>query len=269
MKILKDINSLKKALYLQSNLGFVPTMGGLHKGHISLIKESQKKCKKTLVSIFINPKQFNKNKDFLTYPKNFKKDLIILKKLKVNLVFLPKSKEIFKKGYKKNFLPQSQKKLCAKYRKGHFEGVLDVMEQFVKIINPKYIFMGKKDFQQIFLVNKYIVKKYNSKIFKCETIRDKNFAALSTRNLLLGNKNLKKVGYIAKNIYKFKQKLRNKKKIKKYLYEKKKELIEQFNIRLEYLEVLNESDLNIYNHKKKFRVFIAYYLNKIRLIDNF
>jgi len=83
------------------------------------------------------------------------------------------------------------------------------------------------------------------------------------------NKNLKKVGYIAKNIYKFKQKLRNKKKIKKYLYEKKKELIEQFNIRLEYLEVLNESDLNIYNHKKKFRIFIAYYLNKIRLIDNF
>ncbi len=97
MKILKKIHDLKKAIKNDSNLGYVPTMGGLHEGHISLIKKSKKKCKRTLVSIFVNPKQFNSKKDFEKYPRNLLNDLYILDKLKVDYVFLPKKNEIFKK----------------------------------------------------------------------------------------------------------------------------------------------------------------------------
>ena len=97
MKILLNISDLNKAISKVGNLGFVPTMGMLHDGHISLIKNSKKKCKKTLVSIFVNPKQFNKTNDYKNYPRNLKRDLNILKNLKVDFVFLPKKSEIFKK----------------------------------------------------------------------------------------------------------------------------------------------------------------------------
>ncbi len=269
MKVLKNIADLKSAINRVSDLGFVPTMGGLHKGHISLIKESQKKCKVTLVSIYINPKQFNKSNDFLTYPRNLHKDVKVLKKLKVNLLFLPKTREVFKKDYKTNMLFKNQKILCAKFRKGHFEGVLDVMEQFIKLINPKYIFMGEKDYQQLFLVKSLVYKKYNSKVFCCKTIRDKNFVALSTRNFLLNKKKLLTAGLIAKNLYRFKSKLKKIKNVNRYILIKKEELVSKFSIKIEYLEVLNESDLKKYKYKSKFKLFIAYYLDKIRLIDNF
>ena len=249
MKVLRNIGGLKKAISETRNLGFVPTMGGLHKGHVSLIRKSQTKCKKTLVSIYVNPKQFNKSKDFLNYPRNLKKDFKILKKLKIDFLYLPKTKEIFKEKNKKIILPQVQKKLCAKSRKGHFEGVLNIMSRFIKLIKPKYIFMGEKDFQQLYLINKFIIKKYTSKIYKCKTIRDKNFLALSSRNFLLNKKNIIYAGFIAKSLYKFKYKLKNINKINKFILSKKKELTNNFGIKIEYLEACNESDLGELRYK--------------------
>ena len=165
MKILRTKHDLKEAINKIKNLGFVPTMGSIHSGHISLIKKSKLKCNKTLVSIYINPKQFNNKKDFSKYPRNMKRDLKILEKHKVNFVFTPSTKEIYKKKrIKKIVLPNKYKILCAKSRKGHLEGVLDIMDRFIKLINPKYTFMGEKDFQQLFLVNKFIGKKYLSLI---------------------------------------------------------------------------------------------------------
>ena len=197
MKILRTKNDLKEATKKIKNLGFVPTMGSMHNGHISLIKKSKLLCNKTLVSIYVNPKQFNSKKDFSKYPKNITRDLSILKKLKINFVFTPSTKEIFKeKRAKKIILPNNQKILCARFRKGHFEGVLDIMDRFIKLINPKYTFMGEKDFQQLFLVNKFIGKKCQNKIFPCKTIRDKNFLALSSRNYLLSKNELQKAGLI-------------------------------------------------------------------------
>ena len=138
MKILLNNSDLNKALTNVSNLGFVPTMGALHKGHISLIEKSKKKSNKTLVSIFVNPKQFNNPKDFKSYPKNTKKDLSVLKKLKVDYVFLPSQDDIYKfKKFKKIKISQKQKIMCAKLRKGHFEGVLDVMNRLTYLIHPQ------------------------------------------------------------------------------------------------------------------------------------
>ena len=129
MKILLDKCSLFESLRPFNDLGFVPTMGGIHKGHLSLINKSNRLCKITIVSIFINPKQFNNKKDLKSYPRNINKDLKILKKTKkVDFVYLPRFKDIYNdKNKSKIKLSKKDTILCAKYRKGHFEGVLDVM----------------------------------------------------------------------------------------------------------------------------------------------
>ena len=159
MIIFKSINKLVKEVNFKADIGFVPTMGSLHKGHISLIKASQKKCKKTIVSIFVNPSQFNKLNDYKRYPRNLTKDLSILKKLKIDYVLVPSKKDIFKnKKMMKIKINPKYKILCAKFRPGHFEGVLGVINQFLKIIKAKYMFLGEKDFQQVFLIKNHVKK---------------------------------------------------------------------------------------------------------------
>ena len=270
MKILRTKNDLKEATNKIKNLGFVPTMGSLHNGHISLIKKSKLICNKTLVSIYVNPKQFNNKKDFSKYPKNITRDLNILKKLRIDFVFTPSTKEIYKeKRIKKIVLPNKYKILCAKSRKGHFEGVLDIMDRFIKLINPKYTFMGEKDFQQLFLVNKFIGKKYKNKIFPCKTVRDKNFLALSSRNFLLSKNEFNKAGLIAKYLSKLKSSLKKNNEDHNDILIKKKELQKKFNIKIDYLEIRNEKNLTSLIKNKKIRLFVAYYINKVRLIDNF
>ena len=270
MKILRSKHDLKEAISEINNLGFVPTMGSIHNGHISLIKKSKHKCNKTLVSIYVNPKQFNNRKDFKNYPRNITKDLNLLKKHKVNFVFLPSTKEIFKEEImKKIVLSKKDKILCAKFRKGHFEGVLDIMDRLIKLINPRYTFMGEKDFQQLFLVNKFIGKKYKNIILSCKTVRNKNFLPLSSRNFLLSKKDLKKAGQISKYLFKLKFSLKKNNKVNNYLFIKKKELQKKFNIKIDYLEARNEKNLSTSLKNSKIRLFVAYFINIIRLIDNF
>ena len=146
MIIFKSINKLNKEVNFKANIGFVPTMGSLHNGHIYLIKSCKKYCKKTLVSIFINPSQFNKKSDLQNYPRNLKKDIKVLKKIKVDYLLIPRIKEIYKKNKDKKIkLNKNDKLMCAFYRPGHFEGVLAVIKQFLKKIKPRYIFLGEKD----------------------------------------------------------------------------------------------------------------------------
>ena len=270
MKILLNNNDLNEALYTVSNLGFVPTMGSLHKGHISLIKKSLKRCKKTIVSIFVNPTQFNKKKDYKKYPRNIKKDLSILRKLHVDYLFLPKNEHIYNYPKKSKFyLNKKEKILCAKYRKGHFEGVIDVMDRLTSMIKPKKIFMGEKDFQQLYLVKRYIEKKYKSTIISCKTIRDKNKLPLSSRNLLLKKKDLNEAGKIINNLILFKKHLIGKKNIRRLLMVEKQKLKKLYKIKIEYLDLRNKSNLKNSNWLRNSNIFIAFYINKVRLIDNF
>ena len=270
MKILFNKNDLNEALNNVSNLGFVPTMGSLHKGHVSLIKKSIKDCSKTIVSIYVNPKQFNNKNDFDNYPRNNKKDLLILKKLKVNYVYLPRTQDIYD-SYKINKIKISKKDqiLCANFRRGHFEGVIDVMNRLTKIIKPKKIFMGEKDFQQLFLVRKFISKKNHCKIIECKTIRNSGKVALSSRNLLLKNHELIKASKIAQNLILFKKIINNQKEIGNLIKLKKHELIKLFNIKIEYLELRNKLNLKLSKKGLNSKIFFAYYINRIRLIDNF
>jgi len=270
MKILLNNTSLLESLRPFNDIGFVPTMGGIHKGHLSLINKSNKLCKKTIVSIFVNPKQFNNKKDLRSYPRNIKKDLKILKKSKkVDFVYLPKFKDIYKDKKKSQItLLKKDKILCAKFRKGHFEGVLDVMNKLTKIINPQKIFMGEKDFQQLYLVKKQLERTYKTKVIPCKTIRDRNNVALSSRNFLLNKSNLITAAKIYETLVDIKKNTKNKKNIRSFLNLKKKELQNNYKIKIDYLELRNIKNLKISSANKNSRLFIAYYLNNIRLIDN-
>ena len=271
MKILLNNQILNRKIRPFDDIGFIPTMGGIHEGHISLIKRSKKICKKTIVSIFVNPKQFNNNKDFKTYPINIKKDLSILKKIKgIDFIYIPKFKDIYETKRKSKIkIAKKDKILCAKFRRGHFEGVLDVMDRLTNLIKPKKIFMGKKDFQQLFLVKNYIEKKYKIKVIGCDTIRNKNKLALSSRNFLFNKDDLDIAEKISKTFFLVKKKIKINKNIDKYLLETKRNMQKTFNIKIEYLELRNEKNLSISKKIIGSKIFVSYYLKGIRLIDNF
>jgi len=270
MKILLNKTSLTKSLGPFNDIGFVPTMGSIHKGHLSLINKSNQVCNKTIVSIFVNPKQFNNKKDFKTYPKNMKKDLQLLNKTKqVDFIYIPKFKDIFNNNKKPKIkINKKDKILCAKFRKGHFEGVLDVMDRLTNIVKPNKIFMGEKDFQQLFLVKKYLKNKYDTKVIGCKTIREKNKVALSSRNYLLSKKNLALASVIIRKLINLKKNIKLKKNKNRYLKTVKNDLEKKFNIKIEYLELRNIYNLKLSSVINKSRLFVAYYLNGVRLIDN-
>ena len=270
MKIFKDKHALQKEILKTKGISFVPTMGSLHNGHISLIKQSKKLKLKTLVSIFVNPKQFNKKSEFRSYPRNAKKDIKQLKKMRTNYLYIPTYKDLY--GFKpreKVYLDKFSKKLCGKFRNGHFEGVLNVVNRFIEIIKPRYIFLGRKDYQQLYLIKKHIEKRgIKSKVIECKTIREKNGIASSSRNINLDKNQIK----IASNIYYY---LLNLKKniIKDYslfnINKVKKDLINLGASKIDYLENYNiKTFKKIKRQSKKFNIFIAYYIKKIRLIDN-
>ena len=271
MKIILNNHDLSKTLGPFKDIGFIPTMGGIHEGHISLIKRSIKSNKKTIVSVFVNPKQFNNTKDFNLYPANIKKDLSILKKIKkIDFVYIPKFEDVYENKRKSKVkIEKKYKILCAKYRKGHFEGVLDVMNRLAKLIKPKKIFMGKKDFQQLFLVKKFIENKFNTKVIGCKTIRNKNKLALSSRNFLLKQNELKDIEKISKNFLNLKNKIKQTKNINKFLQKTKKDFERFFNIKIEYLENRKTNNLSISNEYNGSKIFLGYYYNGVRFIDNF
>ena len=204
------------------------------------------------------------------YPRNITKDLIILKKLKVDIVYVPTYKDIFAfKPKKKLFLDKFSNKLCGKFRKSHFKGVVNVINRFLEIISPKYILLGIKDFQQLYLINSHIKKnKINTVVVPCKTIRETNGVACSTRN---NNINKKKL-LIAAKVYHY---LKNKKKLinndpSNFNFFKFKTELFKFGLnKIDYIKLYKSEDFKKLSIKNKMnKIFIAYYLNKVRLIDN-
>ena len=266
MIIFKSINKLNKEVNFKADIGFVPTMGALHKGHVSLIRKSQYKCKKTLVSIFVNPTQFNNKRDYKKYPKNIKNDIKLLKKLKVDYVLIPTIQDVYKNKKKKKFkISKANKILCAKYRPGHFEGVLSVINQFKNKLKINKIFLGEKDYQQYILIKAFLKKNSKIKIVLCKTVRMKNGLAYSSRNKLLNYKSIKESVLIVSKIKKIfsliKMNLNNRLLIKNFINKYKK-----YNI--EYIELRNKNNLSKKIDKKNVKIFFAFYVQGIRLIDN-
>ena len=170
MKIIVSKKKLKELLHNEKNLGFVPTMGALHRGHVSLIKKCILENTRTIVTIFVNKPQFNKRADYNRYPRSVKKDIVTLKKLKINFLYLPIEEEIYPNGQSKNIkINPLSKKLCGKFRPGHFKAVVDVVNRFINIIKPKKIYFGEKDMQQLKIIDDFVRKNHkNTKVIGCK-----------------------------------------------------------------------------------------------------
>ena len=275
MIICKSIKSIQKCLMdnklKKKRISFVPTMGSLHQGHLSLVKKAKNENSTVVVSIFINPTQFGPNEDYKNYPRNINKDIRALKKLSIDFLFIPKKNQILNHDTSKLNCPKLpvEKIMCGKSRPNYFPGVGNIVIKLFDIIKPDIVFFGEKDYQQYYFIKKIIKKiKFKTKIVLCKTIRDKDGLALSSRNVYLN----KKEKYIAKNIIKILKKTRfellKNNFSKKILNKNKKLLLKKGINKIDYFE-LRSNDLKItFNDRKKIRLFIAVFIGKIRLIDN-
>ena len=253
------------------SVGLVPTMGSLHEGHLSLIRKALMKNKKVIVSIYVNPMQFDDSSDLKKYPRNIKNDLQKLKSFSDIFVYAPHDNDIYEKKEKKkkyNF-GQFTKIMEGKIRPGHFDGVATIVEKLLRMFNPSDAYFGEKDFQQLILI-KTLAKELKLKvnINGCKTIREDDGLAMSSRNKLLSIEERK----IARNIIRL---LKKAKKLYKNstLEETKSEIVKDAilikNLNLEYFEILDLSMISDFLEEgEEIRAFIACKVGKIRLIDN-
>ena len=275
MHIFKEKNQLIKFLSNNNkyvNIGFIPTMGSIHQGHLSLIKESQKKCDLTICSIYINPTQFNDKKDYENYPKDINSDLKKLNNIKCDVVYTPKSNDFYdKKEVAENYNFNSlDNNLEGKHRPGHFNGVATIVEKLLKIVKPKYAFFGEKDLQQLSIIKQLVKdKNINTVIIGCETIREKNGLAKSSRNKLLSKSNMEKSAAI------YQQLLFCKKNFNAIpLHDLKNQVLKKLKklgFKIDYFEFIDLKTFSIQIEKRsgiKYAACIAVIISEVRLIDN-
>ena len=274
MKIIRKTNELEQILVLikdkGQSIGSVLTMGNLHDGHLSLIKEAQLNNDFVVTSIFINPTQFNNETDFSSYPKTIDDDIAKLEKIGCDLLFLPEIQEIYPGDLlKQNIVNNFRGILCDKYRPGHFDGVTTVVDIFFSIIKPNASYFGEKDFQQIKIIQELVkIKNHNIKIVSCPSIRDDSGMSLSSRNSKFTNDQSKIFNQLGSKIYEFIN-LCKKKSSNINLDNFKKQILENSINKIDYIEIRNENDLEITDVSSKARLFIALYIGEIRIIDNF
>ena len=274
MKIIRKTNELEQILVLikdkGQSIGSVLTMGNLHDGHLSLIKEAQLNNDFVVTSIFINPTQFNNETDFSSYPKTIDDDIAKLEKIGCDLLFLPEIQEIYPGDLlKQNIVNNFRGILCDKYRPGHFDGVTTVVDIFFSIIKPNASYFGEKDFQQIKIIQELVkIKNHNIKIVSCPSIRDDRGMSLSSRNSKFTNDQSKIFNQLGSKIYEFIN-LCKKKSSNINLDNFKKQILENDINKIDYIEIRNENNLDITNVSSESRLFIALYIGEIRIIDNF
>lgn len=191
MEIINSVKELKDKLYIlksqKRSIGLVPTMGALHKGHISLVEKCSKENDITVVSIFVNPTQFNDKKDLERYPRTLEADCKLLGNIKVDIVFAPSVEEIYPEPDTRTFsYPPTDTVMEGKYRPGHFNGVCQIVSKLFDFVEPDKAYFGEKDFQQVAVIKAMVKdKKYNIEIIQCPIIRENDGLALSSRNALL------------------------------------------------------------------------------------
>ena len=265
---------IKQAISSKKSIGLVPTMGSLHKGHLSLIEKANKNNDTVWVSIFINPTQFNSSKDFKKYPKNLQKDINLIESIsdKIN-VFVPNEKEMYD-GMPKLKIYDFKNldiELEGKYRKNHFNGVATIVSKLLNLFKPNDVYFGEKDYQQIQIIKELlIIEKTNVNIIVCSTIREKNGLALSSRNNLLADFEREKSSIIFESLTFLKKNFNTAKldSIKKSII---KSIEKNKNFKVEYLEIADSKTLQIHKKiypRKSYRAFICVKVNKVRLIDN-
>ena len=276
MKVFKTVDLLRKSLSLidtNKSLGFVPTMGALHEGHLSIVKKAKKENDLIIVSIFVNPTQFDKADDLKAYPKTIENDLELLKEIHCDYVFIPEVEDIYPENVKSaNFdFDGLDKVMEGAFRTGHFDGVGTVVKRLFEIVEPTRAYFGEKDFQQLQIIKKMVEKnKMDVQIIPCEIYREKDGLAMSSRNTRLSKEQRDEAPLIQQTLLKCKNIFPEREigDIKKMV----EETFKDNNIlNLEYFEIANTQTL-LSTHNKlpniKYRAFIAVFAGKVRLIDN-
>lgn len=201
IKTTDDMKKWRKTLGAQS-VGFVPTMGALHDGHLSLLKKCHSQNNQTVLSIFVNPTQFNQSQDLEKYPRTWENDLKLAASAGTNVIFFPSYEDIYPDGYtlSVNEIDFSTI-LCGASRAGHFQGVLTVVLKLINLVNPDRVYMGEKDYQQLHLIKKMVTAFFiSTEIIGCPTMRDERGLALSSRNSRLSDQDKQRASLIFKSI---------------------------------------------------------------------
>lgn len=254
-------------------IGFIPTMGALHKGHITLIEASKKTDTLTICSIFVNPTQFNNTADFETYPVTIEKDIDLLEKAGCNVLFLPSVDEIYPADssttlpYELGFI---ETVLDGKYRPGHFQGVCNVVKRLLDIVQPNMIYLGQKDYQQCMVIKKLIeLIQSPTQIIVCPTLRESDGLAMSSRNMRLTPVERIKAVRISEVLLFIKQQIKpgNLEDLKK----RSINYLTNEGYKVDYVEIAKATNLRLvqnWDGKTKLVALVAAFLNEVRLIDN-
>lgn len=276
MKVLKSkktlIDYVERQREMGKKIGFAPTMGALHQGHLSLYKAAKKENDEVISSIFVNPTQFNNPDDFQKYPKTLEKDIELLEKAGVDAVYVPNVEEMYPDGLnsKKYDFDGLENEMEGKYRPGHFDGVGTIVEELFRQVQPHNAYFGEKDYQQLAIIKKMVEKtKLPVKIHGVPTLREEDGLAMSSRNVRLTEPQRKEATIIYETLTKVKEwfKVISLEEIK----QKVTDIFRNSNFELEYFVIADEEMLkeaNAIDENKEYRAFIVAYADTVRLIDN-
>lgn len=270
MDKVETIQDIRELLFNKEHIAFVPTMGNLHEGHLSLVNKAISISKTVVISIFINPAQFNSIKDLDSYPRTPDKDIKLLEQYENLILFMPNLKEVYPEHTNNIYdLPPISNDLCGKFRPGHFNGVITVIDKLFDLVMPESVIFGKKDYQQLFLVKYFAKHNYPKiKIIGGETIRNKDGLALSSRNNLLTKEHL----IDAANLYKALQNIVNQAKSghnKQSTIGDNIKYLESLGWDVEYIEIRKVSDLREPSYNDSQLVILgAGTFKGVRLIDS-
>jgi len=272
LKIFKKNIDLLKWNVKNKNIGFIPTMGALHEGHLSLIRASKKECEKTIVSIFVNKLQFGPDEDFKKYPRTLEIDLALLKKEKIDVLYIPNPKEMYpqKPSFQINEVNVSQY-LEGATRPDFFSGVLMVVLKLFNLIQPTHVYFGQKDIQQLYIIKKMLSElNFPIKMREGKTIRESNGLALSSRNQYLSKAEKEEASVIYKTLKKSEQLINSGEEIntiKTYI----KKRLTNHKMKIDYISIADIDtfqELNTLNRRISIVISVAVWFSTIRLIDN-
>jgi len=270
---IKSVQQKIKSLKKGTSIGFVPTMGALHEGHLSLIKQAKKENDVVVVSIFVNPTQFNKEEDLINYPKTIDTDLSLLKSVYCDIVFTPTAEEIYNNKIQSQIFNFDglEHQMEGKFRDGHFDGVGTIVKRLFEIVLPHKAYFGEKDFQQLQIIKKMVQKnQIPVKVIGCDIFREKDGLAMSSRNARLTKEHREIAPFIYKTLTKAKKEFGTKNALE-VVNLVENEFKKQPLLELEYFEIADEETLQPIKNKdqkQKYRAFIAVFAGEIRLIDN-
>jgi len=276
MQIIKSIRKFRKILLQHKNnnktIGFVPTMGALHEGHLSLIRSARRDNDIVVLSIFVNPKQFGPKEDFAAYPREEKKDISLAKNEDVDIILYPSVDQLYPEGHLTHVnIDNLDKVLCGKSRPGHFRGVATIVAKLLNIVTPDKMYLGQKDVQQAAILKKMVADlNFTVTIKTCKTAREKDGLALSSRNKYLTNAQRKEAPQIFSSLNEAKHLIKDKKKNTKDIIRIIRNTIERNTSgKIDYVEILDADNLKpVEKHSRNILIALAVQFGKARLIDN-